>query len=291
MKFQVYNSFTEKPFAGNPAGVVMDFDKDLSDQNMQNIAKQLNLVETIFVHRSDEYDFEFRYFTPHKELPMAGHPTLAALCALRDSEVILKSAASDVVIETKGGLIRSYVEDDKVYLSQKSPEFFEVNQSHKDKISEVFKVDTNEISDLPIASVNAGLGHFIFATKTLEGLMSLSFDVDTLRSFCKDVKASEAQIFCLETYEAENDLHTRNLCPRLGMEDPACGNGTAALMGYFARYISPEKETIEMRTEHGFCVDRPSIIEGKSIKPSSDQIDVWVGGKAVLMLEGHFNGF
>ena len=81
--FYIVNAFTDKPFGGNPAGVFLNA-SGLSDQQMQAIAKQLNLVETVFITplNAKEADFELRYFTPHKELPIAGHPTIAAWCAL-----------------------------------------------------------------------------------------------------------------------------------------------------------------------------------------------------------------
>ena len=77
--FFVVNSFAEKAFGGNPAAVFLD-GEGLVEAVMQSIARQMNLIETVFVFRPDakEKDLRFRYFTPLEELPVAGHPTIAA---------------------------------------------------------------------------------------------------------------------------------------------------------------------------------------------------------------------
>jgi len=74
--FLVVNAFAVRPFGGNPAGI-FPHAEGLSDEEMQLIARQLNLVETVFVFRGTEpnVDRHLRYFTPLKELPIAGHPT------------------------------------------------------------------------------------------------------------------------------------------------------------------------------------------------------------------------
>lgn len=83
----VINSFSGENLTGNPAAVFFE-PNGLDNNTLQNIAKQINLVETVFVYPSYNADFLFRYFTPNKEVSLAGHPTIAAFMALVNSKKI-----------------------------------------------------------------------------------------------------------------------------------------------------------------------------------------------------------
>lgn len=73
------DSFTKNRFCGNPAGVVLNAN-GLSEEQMQQIARELNNSETAFIlsPNSSHYDIEVRFFTPTKEVPICGHATIAA---------------------------------------------------------------------------------------------------------------------------------------------------------------------------------------------------------------------
>lgn len=105
-EFFVVNSFTKKSFEGNPAAVVLGADGFTTD-TMQKIARQFNLVETVFVtslSAEADFDFSLRYFTPTEEVSIAIHPTIAALVALRESET-LNSSGGTCIINTKKGTV------------------------------------------------------------------------------------------------------------------------------------------------------------------------------------------
>ena len=97
MRFAVYDVFTDTPFAGNPLAVVFDSDA-LSDAQMQTIAREFNLSETVFIRSAvkTRRAAAIRIFTPAKELPFAGHPTIGAAVALAESEYG-RSEAKDMV--------------------------------------------------------------------------------------------------------------------------------------------------------------------------------------------------
>ena len=77
--------FTAQPYLGNPLAVVLD-GADLSDARMQSFARWTNLSETSFVlpPTDPKADYRVRIFTPHRELPFAGHPTLGSCHAWRE---------------------------------------------------------------------------------------------------------------------------------------------------------------------------------------------------------------
>ncbi len=87
-KFLVVNAFADGPFGGNPAAVFPEA-TDLDSDTMQSFARQLNLVESVFVMPAHcGADFRLRYFTPNGEIPVAGHPTIAAWLALIHQQMI-----------------------------------------------------------------------------------------------------------------------------------------------------------------------------------------------------------
>src|SRR5215468_1205100 len=83
LSFQQVDVFTAVPFKGNPVAVVLDGDT-LSSEEMQSIADWTNLSETTFVCTPTDQraDYRLRIFTPRRELPFAGHPTIGSARAV-----------------------------------------------------------------------------------------------------------------------------------------------------------------------------------------------------------------
>lgn len=284
-KFHVYNAFAERSFGGNPAGVVPDAD-DLDVETMQKVACQLNLVETVFVTKAEraERSCRLRYFTPLKELPIAGHPTIAAWACLSDLYPDLTS--SDHIQESGAGDICVRFEGSRIFCSQKSASIRLLPDLRVQDVTTVFGINEEQIDhSLPFAAVDAGLGHLVFAVDSLEALKRMRFRPDRLAALCGQVGVSECQVFCTETSAEEAHAHTRNFCPRFGREDPACGNGNAALGAYFQRFVSSGAGPMRLRFEQGVVVNMLSMVEVVA-QPSGDLVDVSIGGSAVRMVEG-----
>jgi predicted PhzF superfamily epimerase YddE/YHI9 len=103
------DTFTTKPFSGNPAGVVTEAD-GLTDEMMQEITSgmKMNLIEIAFVtlSRTEDASFRIRFFTPSKELDMSGHVTIATCFALiEEGRIPLESKLTKLSFETKIGTI------------------------------------------------------------------------------------------------------------------------------------------------------------------------------------------
>ena len=81
MDYLLIDAFTARPFAGNPAAVVM-LREPLPDDLLQAIAMEFNQAETAYVRRLDDGRWSLRWFTPTREVPLCGHATLAAAHAL-----------------------------------------------------------------------------------------------------------------------------------------------------------------------------------------------------------------
>lgn len=289
--FLVVNAFADGAFGGNPAGVFPDA-QGLDDVTMQAYAKQLNLVETVFLTKSAEADYRLRYFTPNGEVPIAGHPSVAAWMALHHKKLIDTSKKSHYTQINKAGTQEiqfdvSNSDQPMVTMKQPTPRFLE-GQFDAEHVASVLGIEEKHIdTQLPIHAVDCGLGHLIVPIRTLEALMMIKRHVEPLRKLCQQAGVREAQIFCFETLNKSYNIHTRNICPREGLEDPACGNGNGALAAYLGRYCWTERKDFTIRAEQGNIVHMPSVIYTRAVR-TGKQFEVYVGGTAVVMLEGEF---
>lgn len=291
-KFYVVNSFTNKQSGGNAAGIFIN-SGNLQDSTMQKIAQQLNLVETVFINESNEngVDFEIRYFTPESEVQIAGHPTVAAFIALAKIGELNLQGKDKYTIRTKDGIKDVTVEvrgnDIFVRLKQKSPKFGEIIHE-KNEVCKVLGIDESDlINHLSIQCINTGLGHLVVPINSLAGLMNIKRNISELKALCNKYGVREVQAFCFETRDNSFDIHTRNICPRQGIEDAACGIGNAALGAYILKNCASEKEKISIKAEQGDIIGVPCAIEINAYK-EEQHIEVEIGGTGKILVQGEF---
>lgn len=125
--FQV-DSFTSKPFSGNPAGVC-PLDSAADEKWMQNVAAEMNLSETAFLYREGGI-FQLRWFTPEVEVDLCGHATLAAAHVLWEMGAIPPD--SDIVFNTRSGLLTAGKNGDLIEID------FQVSRCGKGKSQRVY---------------------------------------------------------------------------------------------------------------------------------------------------------
>lgn len=290
--YVVVNAFAGAPFGGNPAAIFTD-GEGLSCEVMQSLARQLNLVETVFVLPADgKADFRLRYFTPHGEIPVAGHPTIAAWLALIHKQIIDPQQRTNYLQVNQAGIQEIVIDNSDsarpvVTMKQASAKYLD-SACTITEVAEVFSISVEDIdSDLPLQAIDTGLGHLIVPLRSLDALFRVKRQIEPLRALCQRLKVREAQLFCFETLNEANDLHTRNICPRDGLEDPACGVGSGALAAYLSKFYWPAKKEISLVMEHGSIVNMPSIVRTRSAEVGG-QTNVFVGGSGVVMIEGKF---
>lgn len=111
MRVQIIDAFTDRPFAGNPAGVCLLDSDDWPDEVwMQQVAAELNLSETAFARPLDSAraDWALRWFTPTVEVRLCGHATLATAHALRDQ----RGTTGTVRFDSRSGVLRADIAED-----------------------------------------------------------------------------------------------------------------------------------------------------------------------------------
>lgn len=271
--FYIANAFTNKPFKGNPAGVVLEADL-LNEKQMQRIAADLKCSETAFLMKSERADYKLRYFTPIKEVDLCGHATIATFYTMF-KEGRLKE--KEIKVETKAGIIGIEIED-KIYMEQPKPVFKEV-EINKEEIAESLGIEENKIEDLPIEAVSTGLFSLNIPIKDLETMQKMKPKFNKIKEICLKLGVGSFFAFTFETIDKSCFIHARCFAPLYGVnEDPVTGTANAALAAYLKKNDLLEKN--EYKAEQGYEVGR----EGTVWVKINDKIKI--GGEAYIVMKG-----
>jgi trans-2,3-dihydro-3-hydroxyanthranilate isomerase len=282
----VFNAFSVGPFSGNPAGIVFN-GGDLSPELMQAIARQFNLVETVFVTELNvkESTARLRYFTPAEEVPIAGHPTIAAFSALRTLGYFEQNIREAWLLNEQERL-RIIYQDNTVFMEQLPAQEIK-EEINPQEIFSIFGLTKDDmIADLPIKAFNLGLGHLIVPIKKLQTLLNLVPNRPALLALCQRLGVRESQLFTFETLSGKATLHTRNIEPtHVRLEDPACGNGNAALGAYIFKYVT-HLAGQTLCNEQGHNVNMPSEIQVVMKKSAAGEDRIFIGGHVWCAMTG-----
>lgn len=289
LTFYIVDVFAEEKYAGNQLAVVRDA-KAISDTEMQRIAKEMNYSETTFILSDEKRDggYDVRIFTPEKELPFAGHPTLGTAYVIQHE--IIKEHIDGVTLNLGVGQIPvklKYSEEhvDVLWMKQLNPMFGQVFDA--DSISQVLSLDVSDIDDrFPLQDVSTGVPCIIVPLKKLEALKRARISRNKYYELIKEIQAKGLLIFCPEVYNRENDLNVRFFADYYGVpEDPATGSANGCLAGYLVKHRYFGKPRINIRVEQGYEIGRPSLLLLKA-EDREGKIDVHVGGKVVMIAKG-----
>lgn len=289
LPFYIVDVFAEEKYAGNQLAVVRHA-KTLDDDEMQKIAKEMHYSETTFIlsdeKRSGGYDV--RVFSPEKELPFAGHPTLGTAYVIRHE--IAKAPVNKIVLNLKVGQIPVTFEQTRkngevLWMKQIQPTFgqtFDVMA-----ISKVLGLDVGAVDNrFPVQEVSTGVPFIIVPLKTLGALKRARISKDKYLELIENAQAKAILIFCPETYGKENDLSVRVFADFYGIpEDPATGSANGCLAGYLVKHRYFGNEQIDIHIEQGYEIGRPSLLLLKA-EHKEGGINVHVGGKVVMIAKG-----
>jgi trans-2,3-dihydro-3-hydroxyanthranilate isomerase len=291
LTFYIVDVFAEEKYAGNQLAVFRGGNA-LTDVDMQRIAKEMNFSETTFIlsETQREGGFDVRIFTPRREVPFAGHPTLGTAHIIRKE--IVQESAGKIVLNLKVGQIpvtfSGVVEQETTYwMKQIEPIFGETLSA--EVIAPVLSLSTSEIDDrFPIEEVSTGLPHILVPLRSLESLKRAQVAQDRYFEFIENRWAKPILIFCPEPHNSQNDISVRMFADIFGIrEDPATGSGNGCLAGYLVRHRYWGREKIDIRCEQGYEIGRPSLLFLRAEKKGG-QISISVGGKAVTIAKGEF---
>jgi trans-2,3-dihydro-3-hydroxyanthranilate isomerase len=293
-EFVQLDVFTRTPLTGNPLAVFTDA-RDLTDQEMQALAREMNLSETTFaLPREPQVEAQegkrVRIFTVEEELPFAGHPTLGTALYLHNTAA---SHADEIVLDLNVGKIgvrfsadsnnRSNRVAGDVFgeMRQRDPEFGPILP--RDKIAGALRDGAEQIaSEWPSQIVSTGLPFAIVPIRDAEALTNLKPDLARVGALLQGTGAR----FCyFISPEREGWREVRARMFFYGGEDPATGSAAGCAVSWIVRHgIAKSDEQILIR--QGIEARRPSEIFVRATRDGENVTNVRVGGYAVEVLRG-----
>jgi PhzF family phenazine biosynthesis protein len=282
------DAFTRTRFCGNPAIVVLDAD-DLSDEEMQSIARELN-GETVFVleAESSDHDMQARFFTPRHEVPFVGHATIAAqyVRAKKDGKgkgTLRQRTAAGIldveITEAEGDL--------RVAITQSPPSLGPIiPDHHRKQVLDALGVSSPNLrGEAPMQILSKGSSRLLIALRSPDLLGSLKPDFEELTRLTPHVGAEGYFIFALTE---DGGTVSRMFCPALGIpEDPVSGNAHGMLGVYLVTHelLQPTDGRIVFRGHQGQWVNRPGIVDVEVDTAGRVAQTVRIVGDAVIVYE------
>jgi trans-2,3-dihydro-3-hydroxyanthranilate isomerase len=294
---QQWDAFTDKPFAGNPAGVVCHAE-GLSDDLMQKIAREMNLSETAFITTSKlpGHRFRYRWFTPSSEVAFCGHGTLSATFALCDQGMIEYRSQESVSfnVEAKIGTLNltADIKDSHahtVWIGAPIPAFIPYQGQPLYDFLTALGLSVADL-DPKLEPWAAPDRHMLFLPlKSLKILGNLEPDFRALIRLSTEYGLS-ASPYCLETVDPQHRVHLRFFAPSLGVdEDPVTGSANSPLgvLLFLQGILSQDTNPCEYIAEQGDFIHRPGRVLVRVYHHNGQPNKVLIGGHSVKVLEGH----
>lgn len=263
--YALLDVFSDRKFGGNQLAVFHEGAR-VPEAAMQPMAKELNLPETVFVLPAEKGgDHRLRIFTPTRELPFAGHPTVGAAFFLSggsDATLRLEETVGTLAVTVRNGFTE---------MEQPLPRFR--LGPVRAEIAALVSLDVSDIDPtLPIEIGSSG-NEFIFVP--VRG-------IDAVRRAAPRGLADAAFIFTRETVAPDSTVHGRMFAGWQGVaEDPATGSACGPLGAYLVRHGLCDGKRIVV--EQGFEMGRPSLLHVRVDGTPQRIAGVHVGGRAVII--------
>ena len=273
LEYFIVDAFTDKPFGGNPAGVVLlDGDTFPPEELMLHIAAELRYSETAFIRRHSAQEFTLRYFTPKAEVELCGHATIASFFLLHQMGLAsgcptCHTLAGDLTIEV----------GKQVMMQMAKPHLVETIDDTK-SIYQALCV--NHLPSMPVQVVYAGLPDVMIPLPDVETLHSLTPDMEAIAALTKRHEAVSFHVFAFgnDGYTA----HVRDFAPLYDIpEESATGTANASLT-YYLLQCGCLGSQAECAFIQGEAMGRPSVVATRIDAEGT----VYVGGSAAIVAQG-----
>ena len=278
-----YDAFSTVPGRGNPAGVVLETE-NLTEEQMQRIAKEAAYSETAFVLPSDKADLRLRYFTPGAEVPLCGHATVGSMYALCEKGLI---GEGTVTIETGAGIMPIEIsrKDGRVQIGMTQAVYQEKPfRGDKAALAASIGLTEDELDDrYPIMYGYTGLWTVVIPVKYLESFAKMKPDHYSFPGILTDEPYASMHPFCLETVNGDAMIHARHFSsPKNNIgEDPVTGTASGVMGAYWKRHIASDgSKELRVVCEQGLEIGKDGIVETLVPADPNDQVQIF--GTAVF---------
>jgi len=304
-RFVQFDVFTDRAFCGNPLSVFPEAE-GINDERMIQIAREMNLSETVFVLKpqNDEVLRRLRIFTPMREIPFAGHPIVGTWTALAEQGVVPLPDGGNgwqrIYHEVGIGVLPVDVEfrdgqPVQVVMTQGKFEILDEIDDHHEQaeLARALGLAREDLDEsLPIQTITTGLSCLAVPIRSLADLRDIRVNTSLLAEIYQRHGGTGCHTFTRETIEVgESRAHARFFAPADNIpEDPATGSACGALGGYLIHHgalnVEPQDGRYKFVIEQGDFIHRPSRIH-LDVKGAAGNVEeVKVGGSAVLVARG-----
>lgn len=293
MKYYIVDAFTDHPFGGNPAGVVLLDGETFPDEGlMTRIAAELRYSETAFVRRLAPTEYHLRYFTPTAEVDLCGHATLATFSLLHslgmaEGRCMCHTLAGDLCIEV----------GDKVMMQMAAPRIVKTIADTA-PIYKALGIDGYRPT-LPVQVAYAGLEDIMIPISDVATLNALHPDMEAVAALTEKHNAVSFHCFAIPTQAITQSAvasalptsnqtitaHVRDFAPQYGIpEESATGTANAALTHYLSTHgVIPAAGDFSFL--QGEAMGRPSVVATRITADGT----IYVGGTAAIVANGELN--
>ena len=286
LSFVQLDVFTSRRFEGNPLAVFLD-GRGLSDQEMQTLAREMNLSETTFILPREssvehEHGVRVRIFTVLEELPFAGHPTLGTAFQLRGS-----TREKEIVLDLNAGKVPVKFEEKEgqpVFgeMTQLDPKFGE--RHDRETVVRACGLRDGDIDpSLPIQTISTGVPFTVVPLRGLEIARTLHVDMKGSQEYLSRSGGKFFYFVSRETVDPTARLHARMMF--YNGEDPATGSAAGCAAAWMVAHgvAQPEEHVL---IEQGVEMKRPSRIFVRASRKDDRVVNVRVGGNVAEVLRG-----
>lgn len=290
--FDWVDAFADRPFAGNGCAVVYEAG-GLAAETCQAVVRETGLVECTFLEPSDRADVKIRYFMADREIPFAGHPTVASVASLRDRGLV---APGKITVETGAGVLPVEISADGwIAMTQIRPEFGP--DLPAEMVAASVGLQPGDIAHPPRV-VSTGLPFCITVVSDHAALARARLDGDGLAALRgaltarlePGAAATMAEPFLVApggVTEEGSTFARLLLAPPLPPEDPFTGSATGAMAAFL--WAEGLIDRADFVAEQGHWLGRPGRARVQVLGPRDDISGVRVAGQGYVLMRGFLN--
>jgi trans-2,3-dihydro-3-hydroxyanthranilate isomerase len=293
-RFVQVDVFTDRVFRGNPLAVFLD-GHGLDDGLMQQIAREMNLSETVFLFPPSRPDCAaaLRIFTPAREVPFAGHPTIGTAWVLAAhglgprgaSRFVLEEKIGPVPVELEGDTARP----DFIWMTQLAATF-DTPLDNRDAVARALALaEADLLPGAPIRPGSTGNPFLFVPLRDRETVDRAVLDVRGMLDAMSDRPRMGIFVFAPDPDKAAGRVYARMFAPHTSgvPEDPATGSASGPLGAYLVLHgLVKMTDDVRIVSEQGTRMGRQSFIHIRLAMHGSTIQSIRVGGSAVAVLEG-----
>ena len=289
--------FTQQAFNGAQIAVFPNAEQ-LNDRQMQLLARELNLSETVFVQPSLGHNNhrKIRIFSPTEEINFVGHPIIATAYVLAScGELELGPQQTDLVLEQNASVTEAAVTTENgqvtfVQYTQQVESVVDRFAPSAQELGELLSIDPETIDNrtFGVRLVAAGSLYLIVPVYEYETVRAARFNYNAwAHSTAPQTSAQEILLFSGRNPNSDANFNVRLLGPNIGLQDdPPVGSAMPAFAAYLASHEHIQTGTHSFAVDRGDNQTRRSVLNLEMDHQGKPLLTIRVGGEAVMVAEG-----